>query len=224
MDSFNYYYNIYICFYFFLCLNLFGHSSDVYLHFVHFSRICLATEWHTHTHKLDWMSSLSYYYAIFGCNVTIERKLFVGMLNKKLNEADVRKLFEKYGPIEECTVLRDQNAQSKGCAFVTFSSKQAAICAIKVNCSISYFFHISYCFHPRVLSMPWHDIAYWTIIILFFIVDEIIALSTLIQLFCIKFCSFFVSFFIFLFAECFNVRRTLLPFSLHFFFLLLSRK
>lgn len=68
--------------------------------------------------------------------VTIERKLFVGMLNKKLNEADVRKLFEKHGPIEECTVLRDQNAQSKGCAFVTFSSKQAAIGAIKVNCSI----------------------------------------------------------------------------------------
>ncbi|XP_031634504.1 CUGBP Elav-like family member 2 isoform X1 [Contarinia nasturtii] len=60
-----------------------------------------------------------------------ERKLFVGMLNKKLNEADVRKLFEKHGPIEECTVLRDQNAQSKGCAFVTFSSKQAAIGAIK---------------------------------------------------------------------------------------------
>lgn len=62
-----------------------------------------------------------------------ERKLFVGMLNKKLNEADVRKLFEKHGPIEECTVLRDQNGQSKGCAFVTFASKQAAIGAIKVS-------------------------------------------------------------------------------------------
>lgn len=55
------------------------------------------------------------------------------MLNKKLNEADVRKLFEKHGPIEECTVLRDQNGQSKGCAFVTFASKQAAIGAIKVS-------------------------------------------------------------------------------------------
>lgn len=64
------------------------------------------------------------------------------MLNKKLNEADVRKLFEKHGPIEECTVLRDQNAQSKGCAFVTFSSKQAAIGAIKVNCSIFSFYSI----------------------------------------------------------------------------------
>lgn len=55
------------------------------------------------------------------------------MLNKKLNENDVRQLFEKHGPIEECTVLRDQNGQSKGCAFVTFASKQAAIGAIKVS-------------------------------------------------------------------------------------------
>lgn len=60
-----------------------------------------------------------------------ERKLFVGMLNKKLNENDVRKMFEQYGTIEECTVLRDQNGQSKGCAFVTFATKQSAIVAIK---------------------------------------------------------------------------------------------
>uniref|UniRef100_A0A1B0B2B6 RRM domain-containing protein n=1 Tax=Glossina palpalis gambiensis TaxID=67801 RepID=A0A1B0B2B6_9MUSC len=60
-----------------------------------------------------------------------QRKLFVGMLNKKLNENDVRKLFEVHGAIEECTVLRDQNGQSKGCAFVTFATKHAAISAIK---------------------------------------------------------------------------------------------
>ncbi|XP_055387340.1 CUGBP Elav-like family member 1 isoform X2 [Condylostylus longicornis] len=60
-----------------------------------------------------------------------ERKLFVGMLNKKYNESDVRQLFNGHGVIEECTVLRDQNGQSKGCAFVTFASKQAAIGAIK---------------------------------------------------------------------------------------------
>ncbi|XP_043865067.1 CUGBP Elav-like family member 2 isoform X5 [Drosophila mojavensis] len=64
-----------------------------------------------------------------------ERKLFIGMLNKKLNENDVRKLFEVHGAIEECTVLRDQNGQSKGCAFVTFATKHAAISAIKVTLS-----------------------------------------------------------------------------------------
>lgn len=55
------------------------------------------------------------------------------MLNKKYNENDVRQLFSGHGTIEECTVLRDPNGQSKGCAFVTFSTKQAAIAAIKVS-------------------------------------------------------------------------------------------
>lgn len=54
------------------------------------------------------------------------------MLNKKYSEQDVRQLFSGYGAIEECTVLRDQSGQSKGCAFVTFSSKQNALAAIKV--------------------------------------------------------------------------------------------
>lgn len=54
------------------------------------------------------------------------------MLNKKYSEQDVRQLFSAYGAIEECTVLRDQSGQSKGCAFVTFSSKQNALAAIKV--------------------------------------------------------------------------------------------
>lgn len=60
-----------------------------------------------------------------------ERKLFVGMLSKKCNENDVRTMFQTYGQIEECTVLRDQNGHSKGCAFVTFGSRQYAIAAIK---------------------------------------------------------------------------------------------
>lgn len=55
------------------------------------------------------------------------------MLNKKLSENDVRKMFDQYGSIEECTVLRDANGQSKGCAFVTFATKQSAIVAIKVS-------------------------------------------------------------------------------------------
>ena len=60
-----------------------------------------------------------------------ERKLFVGMLSKKLGENEVRNLFGCYGNIEECTVLRDPAGQSRGCAFVTFASKQSAFSAIK---------------------------------------------------------------------------------------------
>lgn len=53
------------------------------------------------------------------------------MLSKKLSENDVRSMFGSHGQIEECTVLRDPSGNSKGCAFVTFGSKQSAVSAIK---------------------------------------------------------------------------------------------
>ena len=75
------------------------------------------------------------------------------MVSKKYGENDVRAMFQHFGTIEECTVLRDNNGISKGevssnfinrlrvtqphtrfhpgCAFVTFSTRQTAITAIK---------------------------------------------------------------------------------------------
>ena len=48
------------------------------------------------------------------CPLISERKLFVGMVSKKYSENDVRGMFNHFGTIEECTVLRDTNGISKG--------------------------------------------------------------------------------------------------------------
>ncbi|KAM9251426.1 CUGBP Elav-like family member 4 isoform 14-T14 [Cariama cristata] len=59
-----------------------------------------------------------------------DRKLFVGMLNKQQSEDDVHRLFEAFGNIEECTILQGPDGNSKGCAFVKYSSHAEAQAAI----------------------------------------------------------------------------------------------
>uniref|UniRef100_A0A914ZR90 Protein alan shepard n=1 Tax=Parascaris univalens TaxID=6257 RepID=A0A914ZR90_PARUN len=61
-----------------------------------------------------------------------ERKLFVGMLNKRLTEEDVKAMFAHFGHIEDCTVLKDSDGKSRGCAFVTFANRSYAQQAIRL--------------------------------------------------------------------------------------------
>uniref|UniRef100_A0AAQ4RL26 RRM domain-containing protein n=1 Tax=Gasterosteus aculeatus aculeatus TaxID=481459 RepID=A0AAQ4RL26_GASAC len=60
-----------------------------------------------------------------------DRKLFIGMISKKYGENEIRMLFLSFGQMEECRILRGPDGQSRGCAFVTFSTRAMAQNAIK---------------------------------------------------------------------------------------------
>ncbi|XP_075423563.1 CUGBP Elav-like family member 1 isoform X11 [Ascaphus truei] len=64
-------------------------------------------------------------------NAVEDRKLFIGMVSKKCNENDIRVMFSQFGQIEESRILRGPDGLSRGCAFVTFTTRSMAHTAIK---------------------------------------------------------------------------------------------
>ncbi|KAF8791000.1 CUGBP Elav-like family member 1 like protein [Argiope bruennichi] len=54
--------------------------------------------------------------------------MFVGQIPRHWNERDVLKIFEEFGPVYQISVLRDKvTQQSRGCCFVTFYERKAAM-------------------------------------------------------------------------------------------------
>ena len=63
-----------------------------------------------------------------------QNKLYVGNFPYSVDEAQIRELFSSYGDIEEVSVISDRNTgQSKGFAFVTFATQNAAERALEQN-------------------------------------------------------------------------------------------
>jgi RNA recognition motif-containing protein len=55
-------------------------------------------------------------------------KMFVGQIPRYMNENDLRKIFEEYGPVYELNILRDKfTKESKGCCFITYYSRRGAL-------------------------------------------------------------------------------------------------
>jgi polyadenylate-binding protein len=52
--------------------------------------------------------------------------VFVKNFADKLDDATFRDLFEKYGPISSCTVMKDGEGKSKGFGFISFENPEDA--------------------------------------------------------------------------------------------------
>lgn len=59
-------------------------------------------------------------------------KIFVGRIGHKVNEEDLRKLFEGIGKMLEVKILRGHDGKSRGCGFIQFSSIEESKNAISV--------------------------------------------------------------------------------------------
>lgn len=60
-----------------------------------------------------------------------ENKLFIGMLPKTVTEQDLYNMFHFYGELREVHIIRGPDGSPKGCAFVKFVDREAAIAAIE---------------------------------------------------------------------------------------------
>lgn len=60
----------------------------------------------------------------------VEYKLFVGSLNKQATEKEIEEIFAPYGRVDDVYIMRDEQKQSRGCAFVKYPSRDMANAAV----------------------------------------------------------------------------------------------
>jgi len=61
----------------------------------------------------------------------LERKVFIGMVSKQATEDDLNGMFGTYGEVEDLSILKDSDGNSKGCAFIKFKSAKDCHKAIR---------------------------------------------------------------------------------------------
>ena len=55
-------------------------------------------------------------------------KMFVGQIPRNMSELELKNMFQEYGSVYQLNVLRDKlSGESKGCCFVTFHARKAAL-------------------------------------------------------------------------------------------------
>jgi cold-inducible RNA-binding protein len=63
-----------------------------------------------------------------------QNKLYVGNFPYSVDEAQLREMFSSFGQIEDIALIKDrETGRSKGFAFITFASQQAAESALSLN-------------------------------------------------------------------------------------------
>ncbi|XP_016523213.1 CUGBP Elav-like family member 2 isoform X2 [Poecilia formosa] len=80
-------------------------------------------------------------------------KMFVGQIPRSWSEKELKELFEPYGAVYQINILRDRSQnppQSKGCCFVTFYTRKAALEAQNALHNIKTLTGVSIC----VLASP----------------------------------------------------------------------
>ncbi|CZR60543.1 related to pre-mRNA splicing factor [Phialocephala subalpina] len=61
------------------------------------------------------------------------RELHFTGLDFTITEAELEKVFSKYGKVEKCRILRDPSGESKGAGFVSFETKEQATAALELD-------------------------------------------------------------------------------------------